>query len=214
MRYKLIIFDLDGTLYKIPKGINKKIEDRVNSFYAEKFNLKKREAERIRNKLKKKYGTSILVFRKFGIDENEFYEKVFGDINPKDYIKEDKKLIKILKEIGLKKVILTNSPRFFALKVLDALKIDQNIFDLIVTANDYHTVKPNKEAFLNITNYFNISPLETIVVGDEAEKDLKTAHELGMKTILVGSKKSDYIDFKIDSIYEIKEILNNKKFIN
>jgi pyrimidine 5'-nucleotidase len=213
MKYKLIIFDLDGTLYKIPKEMNKKIEDRVNSFYAEKFNLNKREAERIRNELKKKYGTSILVFRKFGIDENEFYEKIFGDIEPKDYIKEDKKLVKILKDIGLKKVILTNSPRFFALKVLDTLGIEQNIFDLIVTANDYHTVKPNKEAFLNITNYFNVSPLETIVVGDEAEKDLKTAHELGMKTILVGKRKKSYVDFRINSIYEIKEILN-KKFIN
>ena len=207
MGYKLIIFDLDGTLYKIPKEIDKKIEDRVNDFYAEKFDVSKEEAKNLRNKLKKKYGTSILVFRRFGIDENEFYEKVFGDINPKDYIKEDKKLVKMLKEINLKKVILTNSPRFFALKVLDALKIDQNVFDLIVTANDYSVVKPRKEAFLNITNYFGISPLETIVVGDEAEKNLKTAHKLGMKTVLVGNKSEKYIDFKINSIYEIRKIL-------
>ncbi|MCW1296330.1 MAG: HAD-IA family hydrolase [Candidatus Parvarchaeota archaeon] len=208
MKYKLIIFDLDGTLYRIPKEISERFEDNIIDFYAENFCVSREDARKIRKKLKKKYGTSAYVFKALGM-ENDFYLSVFGGIDPSTYIKKDEKLVEILNEIKLKKVILTNSPKFFALKVLNAIGIDADTFDLIVTADNCEKIKPDREAFLNITKKFNISPLETIVVGDEAEKDLKMAHELGMKTVLVGRKKAPYIDFNISSIHQIRSVLEH-----
>lgn len=46
--------------------------------------------------------------------------------------------------------------------------------------------KPNKEAFMEAINPYNID--ECIMIGDSIEKDIKGAEDIGMKTILINNE--------------------------
>lgn len=93
--------------------------------------------------------------------------------------------LKALKNKGIKIGVLTDvaygMDNEFALKDLDMLS---TYIDLILTSVDVGYRKPNKEGFLKIVRYFDISPNEMIYVGDE-EKDITGANSIGAVSVLI-----------------------------
>ena len=70
-------------------------------------------------------------------------------------------------------------------------------------------IKPDKRAFLCVLEKMKKRPEETIMIGDEIERDLVPARELGMEVILIDreNKISNPSFKKINSLAELKKIL-------
>ena len=86
------------------------------------------------------------------------------------------------------------------------------LFDAVVTFEDTGMRKPNPEPFRKILTMLQIQPLEAVMVGDWAERDVVGAAQVGMKTIFArygntfGTDVSN-ADYDIDDISQVINIV-------
>lgn len=105
-----------------------------------------------------------------------------------------------------KKAILTAQAKF----LLQHLNLDK--FATLFTPQETKFLKPDPRAFLMPLQKFKVKPEEALMIGDEVERDLVPAKNLGMETILIDreNKIGNPPFRKITSLKELKEILNFK----
>lgn len=196
MKYKTIIFDLDGTLLDT-------LEDLKNAVnYALISNgFPERTLEEIKSFIGN--GTRVLIKRSlpsFQIDL-ETYEIVYQNFI--DYYKfhsldfthpyEDiVVLLTKLKEDGYKTAIISN-------KNDDATKMMQkkffpNLIDIAIGTKDFSKTKPNPESTLEIMELLNVKREDCVFVGD-SEVDIQTAKNANIPCISVswGFKTTNFL---------------------
>ena len=110
-----------------------------------------------------------------------------------------------------KKIIFTNGSDEHAKKVLRKIGLDKtidHIFDIIKA--DY-IPKPDILTYQKVIKEYSLDPCKTIMI-DDLPNNLKTAKDLGIKTVLIkkdffNSKTHNYIDIVCDNILDtIKKI--------
>jgi len=197
---KLAIFDLDNTLYKIPKGFDEAVIANIYKFYKGYFGLKDNgEVSKKIKEFRAEYGSNPRAFYcKGGLDA--YFAGIFSSVEPAEYLKKDEGLAERLSKLKMKKAIFTNGPDFFADKVMKALGIS-NAVDYVQYGNKCEP-KPGLGGFRKIMEKFGAAPVQCVMVGDEEDADLAPARRLGMRTVLVGQS---------DSIYEVLGVLDGKK---
>jgi len=183
MKYKYILFDLDGTLTDPKVGITKAVQ-----YALEKNNIKEDSLSTLEKFIgpplkdsfmefysfdEKKSLDSIQYFREYfkekGIFENEIYLGI-----------ED--LLKKLKQNNYKIIVATSKPLVFAKTILKHFKMIE-YFDLIVGSNLDGTLVDKGEIISYVIDYLKIKNLkEVIMIGDR-------------KYDIIGAKKNN-----IDSI--------------
>ncbi len=107
--------------------------------------------------------------------------------------------------------IVTDAPRNKAWQRLVLTGLE-NEFDLVITHQDTMEVKPHPSPFYLALQRLNILAPACLFVGDNPEKDIRGAKEIGMLTCWAryGSMKKDSdADFVIDSFAELPEKLKN-----
>jgi putative hydrolase of the HAD superfamily len=122
-------------------------------------------------------------------------------------------LIKLSKS-GLKLGVVSDAPSREAWMRICSVNL-HHIFDAVVTFNDTGFRKPSPKPFKKISKLLNVSPLESIMVGDWPERDVIGAKQLGMKTIFakygdVFGTSDSGADFDIMNVQEIIEIINKE----
>jgi putative hydrolase of the HAD superfamily len=209
MKPKLIIFDLIGTL--VSPGAKKRPEEFFKFYQSLGMKVNTREeisnfskifVQAMRNsKSWEDLGDEIikLVFKK---EDKEKGEKL------SQFLKEnlDYQLFEDAKEVfdlKFEKAILTEAPHF----LFSHLNLEREF--QIFTPKETKFSKPDQRAFLTVLDFFKIKPNETLMVGDEIERDLIPAKNLGMETILIDREnKIKNAEFKkISSLKELKAIL-------
>lgn len=212
--YDLIIFDSDGTIYRMPDlpfiqtPFYQRIREEGISLvgYLEGCSLSK--ARRVFEELEKVYGLELSqAFReKYGIRRLDYFEKTWGQVDPSEFItKYDHNTLELFRQLKdrVKTAILTNAPRPWVMNVLQYLELN-SIFNDRIWIGEEGIRKPNPEAYLQITSYFGISPNRTIMVGDEEDKDIIIPKNLGMTTVRVNPYGNETIaDFSVRSIEEL-----------
>lgn len=206
---KLIIFDLFGTLIFSSAKIKK--EDFFIFYKSLGIKLEKKED----------FDNFSIVFAKAmktSLSWRELSQKVINVIFGKEDKEKAEKLAKFLKEnltyqifkdvneiTGLpqKKAILTDGSKF----LFSDLNLEKHF--QIFTPRETKFLKPDPKAFLTVLNFFKVKPEEALMVGDEIERDLIPAKNLGMETVLIDREnKIKNIDFKIiHSLKELKDML-------
>jgi putative hydrolase of the HAD superfamily len=213
--YELIIFDMDGTLYRFESSgtddaismtkFYREIEENGIEFISKRLSVNKEKAEKIRQEIFRKYqgDISIGLEKKYGLGRNEYFSNVWS-VDASKYIEPNKRLRDLLRSISSKKALLTTAPQAWAERALKQLTID-DLFDGL-WFGDGDIRKPNRKAYLQVTNSLNTQPEKTVIVEDEP-KYLKPAKGLGMTTILVGSEVRPWVDYCIPNIYEVQKII-------
>jgi uncharacterized cofD-like protein/HAD superfamily hydrolase (TIGR01549 family) len=161
----------------------------------------------------RQYSYEILINKyklKYNINNN-FYKKMYNVFLKKltDEIKIMPNLNNVLELRSIYKMaVFTEDTSDLTLAKLKKLNID-NYFDLIITSDKIGEMKPSIEYYKEIFKRFDISPNECLVIGDNYEKDLKLAKELGATTIMYNNfdKRADY------SIYNYNELISLLKTI-
>ena len=217
---KLVIFDMDGTLYKFDSSgsdgaiYQTKFYDEVRrrgiEFLAQRLSISIEEATAIRERIFKEYSgdVSTALEKGYGIPKAEYFGYVWN-IDASKYIQGDPELREVLLGVKCKRALLTTAPEIWAHAALKSIGVD-GLFDKM-WFGDGDIRKPDKRAYLQIVDYFGIAP-ENIVIVEDEPKFLAPAKALGMTTVLVGAKKPEHngIDHYVQRVHDIKHIIKLK----
>ena len=146
------------------------------------------------------------------IDADEFLDFVH-DVDL-DFLKADKPLEQEISNLVGKKFIFTNGSKAHASNVTKRIGIEKlfdGVFDIV--ESDF-IPKPSIEPYKKIIEKYKIEPQYSIFIEDIA-RNLKPAHELGMKTVWIKNDEpwaaefsdSNFINYKTDNLAKfLKEI--------
>lgn len=197
---KYILFDLDETLYSTSNGLMQTISNRMRQFIIEKYSLPPEEARALQIRYWNEYGTTLRgLYLERHIDPSE-YLRFVHDVPLNDFIGPDPRLRAVLESIPHEKVILTNADAAHARRILDILGVSDQftrIFDVVCF--DYEC-KPARTVYERVLQMLPALGQECVLV-DDMVRNLPTARDLGIKTILVGNQGES--DMHIDTIYQV-----------
>jgi phosphoglycolate phosphatase len=182
MRFKAIIFDLDGTLLNTLGDIS----DSVNRILTYE-GFPNHNVEKIQSFIG--HGTKSLIYNSlpsdkrdnysvqnyldaFLIDYNQnYYKKTFPYIGVKE-------MLTGLTKKGIELAILSNKSEKLVKKCIDKLLPEWN-FEIMLGSNDSFPLKPDPAGALLISEKLNIPPAEFLFLGDSVV-DIQTALSAGM----------------------------------
>lgn len=116
-------------------------------------------------------------------------------------------MLQALRDAGKKLYLLSNAQRIFTeyeMHVLDIAKY----FDGILISSDHGTRKPDRRFFELMLHEYNLSPSETLFIGNDSTTDIAGAKSVGMPAYYIHSNISpegdcpqdcDYIDMHFSS---------------
>lgn len=216
---KIIIFDMDGTLYSFKEGsfgdssFRKKVLSNVKEFIKNRLRKTDEEADSLLREIEKEYGESISIAleNKFNINRYDFFNTVW-DIPAEQYIQQSHELKILMVKLREKYdfLLVSDSPRVWINHVLRELSIN----DLFEKDNVYSGEGDLRKSFNNIfqaiLKKYQIDPENCISIGDQEETDIVPAKNLGMKTVFVssGGIKSLVADYSLCSILEVEKVLS------
>jgi HAD superfamily hydrolase (TIGR01509 family) len=209
MKPKLIIFDLFGTL-AFP--VEKLKREDFFSFY-KKIGIEFKTEQDI-----KSFTSLFAQMQNQATGWHDLSEKILKGFLGKADLKKTKALADFYKEnlvyklyddvkeiidLPIQKAILTAGAKFLT-KNLELEK-----FAKVFTPKETIFLKPDERAFLTVLEKMEVKPEEALMVGDEIERDLIPAKNLGMEVILIDreNKIENSSIKKISSLKELKNLL-------
>jgi len=190
MPFDLAVIDLDNTLYAAESGVFARMDKRMTAFVANTLGVDEDEADRLRVKYWKEYGTTLRgMMLHHGMEPEPFLHDVH-DVDAHEILEPDPALDAALARLPGRKVIHTNGIFEHAERILATLGIAhhfERIYD--IRFNDY-IPKPSRETLAKIIEQEGAAPERTLVV-DDMEENLQVAQELGCKTVWITREKGD-----------------------
>ena len=212
-KIKYWLFDLDNTLYSGDTKVFDQVDKKMSKFISEKLKVSIEEAKKIQKNYFHEYNTTLNgMIKNHEIDADEFLDFVH-DVDL-DFLKADKPLEQEISNLVGKKFIFTNGSKAHALNVTKRIGIEKlfdGVFDIV--ESDF-IPKPSIEPYKKIIEKYKIEPQYSIFIEDIA-RNLKPAHELGMKTVWIKNDEpwaaefsdSNFINYKTDNLAKfLKEI--------
>jgi putative hydrolase of the HAD superfamily len=208
MSFTTLFFDLDATLYAPQNGLWDEIRIRIFQYMQEVVGIPKDQVPETRDRYWKTYGTTLEGLRRHHQVDPDDYLTYVHNIPLDQYLADDPQLRNLLKSLPQDLWVFTNADHRHASAVLHKLGIFdlfQGIVDLI--AMDFR-IKPQPESYrIALKMAGGADPVKSILF-DDLQANLAGAKSAGMTTVLVGENKpSDQFDFRLASIYDIKEKL-------
>ncbi len=185
MKYKLIIFDLDGTVLDTLEDL----ADSVN--YALRYH---NQPERSIKEIRDFVGNGIRRLIDLSVPENcekDISDSVFELF--KAYYKEhscDKTkpyegiipFLTLLKSKGLQTAVVSNKADFAVKSLVE--KYFGGLFTYSAGEKEGVPRKPAPDAVFNVIDYFGVAPEDTVYIGD-SEVDIETARNAGIDSVIV-----------------------------
>jgi len=193
-----LIFDLDGVLYPAANGYLDNVRQNQRNYLIEKHGLSEEEARRVRKEAFAKHNQTLKGLRSLGyeVDHDEFTEFVRRGMY--EYLSRDERVNETLERLKAtvsskkngKMVLMTNTAERQARKCLDALSIDERLFEDGIYGSEFmgDVAKPMPEAFQVVCDDIGVSPEECIMFEDSF-KNLKTCVSvLGMGGVFISGE--------------------------
>ena len=208
------LFDLDNTLYSGDTKVFDQVDKKMSKVISEKLKVSEEEAKKIQKNYFHEYNTTLNgMIKNHDIDAKEFLEFVH-DVNL-DFLKKDEFLESQISKLNGKKIIFTNGSKAHAANVTGRIGIDKlfdGVFDIV--DSDFYP-KPSIEPYKKIIENYKIEP-EYCIFFEDIARNLKPAHELGMKTVWIENDEpwaAKYSDSEFIN-YKTKNLANFLKEIN
>ena len=204
MKIKAILFDLDGVLIDSPDAIWK-----AHNLAAKKLGYPTCKREDIYRLIGMKWDDLISVL--IPEVDLELFKKTVNDISKIIYKKVNlignaKNVLKKLKKMGFKIGIVSGSNRIYCDEQLKRLKVNIDLFDVKVNAEDTLKHKPDPDPILFALKKLNVKPEQVIYIGDSLI-DYRSAKSAGVNFIGVLSGVTMIEDFlRNNVIYVMKDI--------
>ncbi|WP_446897332.1 HAD family hydrolase [Clostridium sp. LBM24168] len=185
MKYKYVLFDLDGTLTDSKEGITKSVQYALKKFgitvenldFLEKFiGPPLKESFMIYYNFSEACALKAIeyyreYFRNKGIFQNKVYEDVY-------------EMLGILKDKGIQIILATSKPTIFAKMILEYFNLNKYFQDVIGSNLD-GTRSKKAEVITYIIDKCNINDLEKAIMVGDREHDIIGARENTIDCIAV-----------------------------
>ena len=215
---KAVIFDIDNTLMDFMRMKRAAVGAAVDAMLDAGLSMKK----------EKMYESIFETYWKDGIEDQNIFDKVlvkeFGAVDYRIlaagiigykrakeghmtlYPRVKLALTELMKG-GIAMGVLSDAPRLSVWMRIVALGL-HHYFEHVVTFEDTGERKPSPKPFRKILGLLAVEPREAIMVGDWAERDIKGAKALGIRTAWAkyGNEfdtKVSGADYELDDIYDI-----------
>jgi FMN phosphatase YigB (HAD superfamily)/rhamnose utilization protein RhaD (predicted bifunctional aldolase and dehydrogenase) len=213
MFYKGIIFDLDNTLYDYDLCHDKAIKEVFNYIIQNNntliFSYIEDVYKKIYKNLKNELGHTASSHNKsiyfkqlletlninlslFSVINNLYWQTFYVNLVCFDGVYD---FIIWNKNNGIKIGILTDYETEYQINKLDKLGLLKYI-DIIVTSEEVGIEKPSTKMFFNILEKMGLSSNEVIMIGDNYDKDIKGALNVGIKSYWFNKDNSEFFTFK------------------
>ncbi|WP_238902016.1 MULTISPECIES: beta-phosphoglucomutase [unclassified Clostridium] len=209
MRYKGVIFDLDGVICHTDKYHYyawKELADSLGIYFDEIINNRFRgvSREKCMEILLEGYNNTISDTEKTMLAEkkNDLYRELLKNLSSKDLDFDIKETLDKLKEKGISLAIGSSSKN--TMFILGQLGI-KDYFNAVSDGNNISKSKPNPEVFLKAAAFMGLSPKECLVVED-AKAGIEAANRGGFDSAGIGEAAlHESITYPIN---KFKDILN------
>jgi putative hydrolase of the HAD superfamily len=199
---KIWIFDLDDTLHDASSKIFPRINQSMTAYVSQKLNISHDAAHELRDQYWKVYGATLKgLMENHDVDPKEFLLKTHDAHELSKFVKQSHALKNTLKKLKGKKIVFTNAPLHYAIAIIKSLKIERHFSAVYSIETTKYNPKPSLYAFRKILRHLGEKPHQCTMVEDDLA-NLKTAHKIGMKTVLVSrqNKKTVFVNKRIIKI--------------
>jgi len=218
-KYKLIIFDLDDTLFdykETEKYAVVKACESLGIIYdvVDIYSQYKKANDIARNEFRVITPDNIHQFRDsrikqfFSLIGNtqaspiDFIEKYLAHSKVGIVIDDVQETLANLK--GIKKVVATNGSNYPRQNKLESSKIAK-YFDAYFSSENLGIVKPNPDYFLTIMQQYNVTKEEVLIVGDDYSTDVTGAINLELDCCWFNFRKKKEDMILPDNVFVVKE---------
>ncbi len=208
MSNRVWVFDLDDTLHNASAHIFPVMNRAMTQYIMDHLKVDEPAAYQLRQHYWRVYGATLKgLMRHHGVDPYHFLHETHQLITLPEMVLQTKRLRYMLQTLHGRKVIFTNAPRSYALRVLDLLGIG-DCFELVFSVESarFHA-KPSVRGFQGLLKIIKAKPSDCIMLEDSLPA-LMTAKRLGMKTIWVSRRlhKPNYVDKRINGVLALTHI--------
>ena len=196
------VFDLDDTLHDASSHIFPIMNKAMTQYIMDTLDLDEHSAFKLRQHYWRIYGATLKgLMRHHGVDPYHFLCETHDKMDLENMVSIRKSLRHCLNSLHGRKVIFTNAPMNYALRVLNVMGI-ADLFELVfsVESTKFHP-KPSVRGFKQLLRAINAKASDCIMLEDNLPA-LMTAKRMGMKTIWVSSKlkKPNFVDLRINNV--------------
>ncbi len=205
---RIWIFDLDDTLHNASAHIFPVMNHSMTQYIMHELAMSEPEAHALRQHYWRIYGATLKgLMRHHGTDPHHFLNETHRLSALSEMVIQTKRLKHMLKSLSGRKLVFTNAPRSYAIRVLELLGI-ADVFELVfsVESTQFHA-KPSSRGFQRLLNTINAKASDCIMLEDSLPA-LMTAKRLGMKTIWISKKlnKPNFVDYRLTSVLALTHI--------
>ena len=216
MKYKGVIFDLDGTIldtiYDLGNSVNSTLEKYGQPLHTYE-EYKKKIGKGFRDLIKRSFPemTEEIILEQALKDFLEIYDRSYmNDTRPYDGICE---VLKVLTANNIKLGINSNKRNDYTNKLVEKFFSDIDFFGVFGERNNIPK-KPAPDSALEIAELMNLNPDEILYIGD-SKTDILTGHNAGMSSagVLWGFRdrkefEENNADYIFTAPYEILELFD------
>jgi putative hydrolase of the HAD superfamily len=203
------IFDLDNTLHDATARIFPAMHEQINAFLRREFSLDEAGADRMRQELWRRYGTTLNgLMRHHGTDPRRFLRETHVFPELAELVVHENALKHALARLGGLKLVFSNAPRHYVEEVLGAMGLAR-YFDAVYSIEDTrYRGKPALHGFRRLLRKHNLDPHRCAFIDDVLE-NLRTARRLGMSTVWVSRAKRrvPFVDLRVASVLELPRLV-------
>ena len=184
MKNKILIFDLDATLYYVGDKMEKRFDDKIVSYFIKTLDVSEEKVWDLIYELRKKYKyDSEAITQTFSVSQAEFMEYVC-DVTTDDIV-QDKELDILLKQISNDKYILTDSTKKHVKDVLNKMEVSEDHFIYVYDAHDMEYIYKYRDGcFEKFLEHFNLRGKDCVIFEDNIE-NIEKAKGCGITTVYI-----------------------------
>lgn len=199
------VFDLDDTLHDASSHIFPVMNRAMTQYIMDELSLDEPAAFQLRQHYWRIYGATLKgLMRHHNVDPLHFLHQTHAFMDLPNMVVQTKGLKHIIQQLSGRKVVFTNAPIAYAIRVLKLMGIE-DVFEHVfsVESSQFHP-KPSPRGFARMLKTIGAAAHDCVMVEDTLSA-LMTAKRLGMKTVYVSKTltKPNFVDVRISSIQQI-----------
>lgn len=207
MKYKGIIFDLDGVICHTDKyhyQAWKKLADKLGIYFDQEINNRLRGVSRMESFdiiLEKYHGQMSQEDKvRYAAEKNDLYRELLKNMTTDDLDPQVKETLDTLRSRGLLLAIGSSSKN--AGFILERLGLD-GYFDAVSDGNNISRSKPDPEVFLKAAEYLDLQAQDCLVVED-AQSGLEAAIAGNMDCAAIGDAvKCNKANYNLETLSDL-----------
>ncbi|HYD18943.1 MAG TPA: pyrimidine 5'-nucleotidase [Patescibacteria group bacterium] len=201
------VFDLDNTLYDAESHIFVEVGRRMTDFVAGHLGIPHRDADLKRKHFYQTYGTTLRgLMTEHGVAPEYFLKHVHDvDLGP---VAPCKITQEYLAHLPGRRYVFTNAPRHFAEAMVAHLGIAHHFDGLFAIEDADYWPKPKHDSYHAFMKKHGVNASSACMFED-MEVNLRTAHDLGMRTVWFHGKNAPPDGFEQPHIHHKAEKLSD-----